>query len=173
MEIYLWLFLAWASQFFEFILIMIDNIFQYFIIFILFVIFYPIYKIYNTLKEHSSQKKKYEPKEDLKDSEVFLSVYIIAEIIVTACLIIAFYLYFQSIPDKVGGLVLEGCPNNIWKKILDYFYQGITFSNYNSCSKPIIISKYFVILFWITVIGEIIGSYFFFFKYKKAKAMNR
>ena len=152
---------------------MLDNLFQYFIIFILFVIFYPIYKIYKTLKEHSLQKKKFEAKEEFKDSEVFLGIYIIAEIIAIPCLIITFYLYFNSVPDKVGGFVLEGCPSSIWSEIVDWLYQGITFSNYNSCSKKTIISEYFAVLFWIYVIAEIIGSYFFFFKYKKAKAINK
>jgi len=172
MEIYLWLFLAWASQFIELIAIWIDNLFQYFIIFILFIIFYPIYKIYKTLKEHGLQKKKYEAKE-FKESEFFLGIYIIAEIVAIPCLVITFYLYFNSVPDKVGGFVLEGCPGSIWSKILDWLYQGITFSNYNSCTKKTIISEYFAVLFWTYVIAEIVGSYFFFFKYKKAKAMNR
>tara|TARA_B100001057_G_scaffold92967_1_gene89307 strand:+ start:11 stop:532 length:522 start_codon:yes stop_codon:yes gene_type:complete len=173
MEIYLWLFLAWALQWLELIPIWIDNLFQYFIIFILFVIFYPIYKIYKTIKEHGLQKKKVEAKEELKESEIFLSIYIIAEIIAIPCLIITFYLYFNSVPDKVGGFVPEGCSGSIWSKVGDWFYQGITFSNYNSCTKKTIISEYFAILFWVYVIAEIIGSYFFFFKYKKAKAMNR
>jgi len=173
MEIYIYLFLAWASQFIEFFMVMIGNIFQYFILFIIFIIVYPIYKISKNIKEHNVQKKKNETNQELKDSEIYLSVYIIAEIITTSCLVISFYLYFKSVPERIGGLTLDGCPSSIWSKIVDWFYQGITFSNYNSCTKKTIISEYFVIFFWITVIGEIIGNYFFFFKYKKARAINK
>ena len=181
MEFLFYLFLGWLLQFVEFFVVMIDNIFQYLAIFILFLIIYPIYNIFISIKKFFLEVEYQNIKTENKYKKIntppitnrYLRNYILSELITTPCLIISAYLYYQSIPEQTGNSLLRGCAISIWDMIKDWFYQGITFSNYNSCTKPTLISKYYSLFFWLFLIGESIGCYYFFVKYKPSLKKNK